>query len=570
MKNDYNRKDCLPNKKIKMIKNILKKNKIKVKESKVININNSIYSVRIELKDFKGIGTNGKGITKEYALASGYSEFMERLQSKNLIKPDFLNKVSNHKFYKDEYYLDYNEFVKKFKNMEILKEDNVLELLKSNDEYRYYTKFYDVINKEDIDLPIKLINMLSHSNGLCAGNSKEEALVQGICEVFERYVYKELILKELEIPNIQVEKNQIRGVLEQLEQLKKLGYDYKIKDCSLNGLFPVVGLLICDKKKKNYLFSIGSDPNFEIALQRCVTEIFQGLLGKEIKNKLKPINNQYNNKKKTDKEEFLQLNWLKCYTSNNGIHPKNFFCSNKNVTLKQLDFINNSNNIDAYNYIISIVKKNKLKLYIKDYSILGFNTYKVYIPKLSDVDSLDDFKLELYNNIKELKNCYYNFIEMKGKDNSTFESMFEKLSINIRYSELIYPYNLFSVNYFIDNDYIKLNYFYLLIIELIMNKKYVKTIKILEDRLKKYDISEFEKDYLEYLKYKLTKEKNISKKYSKYIINDVELLLNDTEKYLRKLNAMECPNCPKCKNKRKCKYKEWIKINKILEKNSKI
>lgn len=77
----YNRKDKLPLETINLIKKILSENKIKIKESKITNINNSVFSVRLELKNIPGVGTNGKGITKEYALASAYAEFMERLQS---------------------------------------------------------------------------------------------------------------------------------------------------------------------------------------------------------------------------------------------------------------------------------------------------------------------------------------------------------------------------------------------------------------------------------------------------------------------------------------------------------
>ena len=85
----YNRKECKPEETVKKIKRILKKFKINVIEKEIININNSFYSTRVELKEIKGVGTNGKGITKEYALASAYAEFMERLQSNFLLKSSF-------------------------------------------------------------------------------------------------------------------------------------------------------------------------------------------------------------------------------------------------------------------------------------------------------------------------------------------------------------------------------------------------------------------------------------------------------------------------------------------------
>jgi len=563
MISDYNRKDCPPVDTIKKIKKILKKYNIKVKEGKVININNSIYSVRIELKDFKGIGTNGKGITKDYALASAYAEFMERLQTKNLINNNFLNKISNHKLFEDEYYLEYNDFINKFQNNILLKDNKVIELLKGNSDYRYYTEFYDVINNKRIDLPIKLINLFSHSNGLCAGNSKEEALVQGICEIFERYSYKENLLKELDIPNIIIEDNEIHFVKQQLIQLEQLGFSYEIKDCSLNGLLPVVGMIIYDRNKENYLFSVGSDPNFEIALQRCITEILQGLLSNEIESKLKPIQNGYEEQKEKYGEDFLQANWLKCYTSNNGIHPNNFFVSKRTVRLKELNFSSKDNNFDAYNYIINILNKNKFDLFVKDYSVFGFDTYKIYIPNMSNVDTLDELKLKLYSNIEYYKDAYYNFADLYGKNNKEFENVFYKLSKSLRFSNLIVPYNIFGVNHYVENDFVKLNYFYLLLIELIMNGKKTEVSNIIEDKMKNNNIDKFENDYLEYLYAKLN-DKYSEKEYSKFIRDDVDLLLKDTRRYLLKLHALQCPNCNACNSKRKCKYKKWIKLNNVF------
>ena len=81
-------------------------------------------------------------------------------------------------------------------------------------------------------------------------------------------------------------------VSEQLRELKNMGFEYKIKDCSLGGKFPVVGLMLL-KENTKYLFTVGSDLNFNIALQRCITEAFQGLKKENIEAKMKNINNCY-------------------------------------------------------------------------------------------------------------------------------------------------------------------------------------------------------------------------------------------------------------------------------------
>lgn len=277
----YNRKECKPEDTVKKIKKILKNNKINVVEKKIININNSFYSTRVELKEIKGVGTNGKGITKEYALASAYAEFMERLQSNFLLKSSFLNK-EDILLFSDEKYLGYNEFYNKF--YKFIEENSLKELIRSNEKYRYYTSFENIINNEKKDLPIKLINFLTHSNGLCSGNTREEALVQGICEIFERHCYKTILLEEIKIKNIKIKNLEQYPISEQLRELKDMGFEYKIKDCSLGGKFPVVGFLLL-KGKTKYLFTVGSDPNFNIAVQRCITEALQGLKKKILKQR---------------------------------------------------------------------------------------------------------------------------------------------------------------------------------------------------------------------------------------------------------------------------------------------
>ena len=134
----YNRKECKPEETVKKIKKILKKFEINVVEKEIININNSFYSTRVELKEIKEIGTNGKGVTKEYALASAYAEFMERLQSNFLLKSSFLNK-EDMLIYKDEKYLEYNEFYNKFSKF--IEVNQLNDLVKYNDKYRYYTSY---------------------------------------------------------------------------------------------------------------------------------------------------------------------------------------------------------------------------------------------------------------------------------------------------------------------------------------------------------------------------------------------------------------------------------------------
>ena len=79
----YNRKECKPEETVKKIKKILKKFEINVVEKEIININNSFYSTRVELKEIKE-----SIITKRKA---GYEENMLKLLN------EYVEKIYNQK-----------------------------------------------------------------------------------------------------------------------------------------------------------------------------------------------------------------------------------------------------------------------------------------------------------------------------------------------------------------------------------------------------------------------------------------------------------------------------------------
>lgn len=273
-----------------------------------------------------------------------------------------------------------------------------------------------------------------------------------------------------------------------------------------------------------------------------------------IEVKMKNINNFYEKYKEEYGEEFLQNNWLKCYSSNSGIHPNSMFCDDE-INIKELPFKNVKDNKEALKIILEIAKKNKMNIYIKDYSMMGFNTFKVYIPNYSEIENIKPINLKISANMKAVKNIYFNLFEKK--ENIEFEKIFYECSKNIKYTELINPSNLMGVNCLVEGKYFSLNYFYVLIIYLINLRRDEETIEYIEKRLKS-DIDQFEKDYLNELKDVISK-KSKSKK-----INEVNCIVFNTKMFLKKIKAPQCPNCKKCPAREKCKYKPWKRINNIL------
>jgi len=76
-----NHKDRNPLDTIRQIRACLDKISIFTTESKWNSFSNNLHSVRLDIVDLPSVGQNGKGVTKEFALASAYGELMERLQN---------------------------------------------------------------------------------------------------------------------------------------------------------------------------------------------------------------------------------------------------------------------------------------------------------------------------------------------------------------------------------------------------------------------------------------------------------------------------------------------------------
>ena len=526
------RKDVAPEITIKTIKNILKVNGIKVKEKKVRSINNNFFSVRIEVKGFYDMGTNGKGLTQNLARASAYAELMERIQSRILINNYFLNKNNNLFCFHTECVND--DLLYKSKCISsFFYTNNYEKLFIDNDKYKVLDKYKDLINNRYCYLPTKLIYLTSSSNGLCAGNNYYEAISQGIAEIFERYIYRKILFEDIELDEITIDEK--LPIYKKIRSLENDGYKIIIKDCT-NDTLPVIGVLII--KNNKYLFTLGSDCDINIAIQRCLTEALQGLDSTEqIEKKMKPIDNNYSSFSNNDKF----ANWLRCYSSNDGIHPQTIFdCSNKKDYKSLKIFKNLSSNTEVFDYLLRIIKNLHLSVYIKDYSYLGFNTYKIFIPNLSNISYIDEDDILIYKNYDEIKNIYFDLETFYDKD--TLIRIIKVLKNVMNHDK----YSFITLgNFFHTERYLKTNYnnitfsFFVGLLELKVYNKVISTSEISDSKIKNY----FEK--INFL--------NIPDRFS-YVIKDLDLKLPS------------CPNCSKCNLNKKCKYKNWKKINEHLKK----
>lgn len=360
--------------------------------SHLIISNNELFRLQI--------GQNGKGLTPEYSLASAYGEFMERLQNYNIFinglsfakkenitttNPEFLkvlmsnNLVLDFNFDPIEKRLSYDELTQRqkeiFNNIAIYNELAAFVIDAKDNKRMLFAPFYCVKENCSEFLPIGLIYVQAKSNGMCAGNTKEEAILQGMCEILERYVAKIIYKYEITpptIPTILFEGTKIYELISQLEESNNISII--VKDCSLNRGLPVIGLLIIDHDSNSYAFHLGADTSPVIALERCFTELFQC---RDLEQSLKeiditrdPFEDSYLSRKERIDEEFFKF-----IADGSGKLPNSILLSNFSYSFKGLNHDLNKSDREDLIYLFDKIEELGFNVYIRNASFLNFPSF---------------------------------------------------------------------------------------------------------------------------------------------------------------------------------------------------
>jgi ribosomal protein S12 methylthiotransferase accessory factor len=217
----------------------------------------------------KGFGANGKGHSKEQALASGLMELVERYSCCKYI----LNNRAPSKVYSLKELKKDNQFQLEHLYANVCDEDQV-RMLEDAQIRKARIRWCDGYSLQGnaVRLPMHLIMMLVEgTNGMAAGNSLEEALLHAICEVIERHCESRIELNKLKTPRIDpgtIDFPVVKGLMSKFHALNQQVF---LKDFSLGIGFPVIGVVrIIDKS--NCMISSGVATTREEALIRALTE----------------------------------------------------------------------------------------------------------------------------------------------------------------------------------------------------------------------------------------------------------------------------------------------------------
>ena len=298
VRNKYGKCD-IPRNTIGRIKEGLQKLHLNVEYS-AFQVSDNIYWGQIWIDSIQ-IVCNGKGITSELAEASAYAELAERF-SAGLFYPVFEERVRFNipALYdnKTSMFLNFgwmdgyiNAFQDDLKQESLKIEDllsneshltaNDIKDIKGSQMARHWVDGFSIIREKTVKVPINFVAYIHASNGLAAGNTIEEAMLQASCEIFERHAQIQIIKPEKTVPSINVDSVENSTIKDMIKFYNREKVDVIIKDFSLDGLLPCIGVLFINHnlppdRMEHKILIPGASFNIEEGLTRCFTESMQG------------------------------------------------------------------------------------------------------------------------------------------------------------------------------------------------------------------------------------------------------------------------------------------------------
>lgn len=408
MKNDffaYSLKDATPLSTITRVRDALANYGFFCKESWE-NIGTSSFSVQLSIPG-TSIISNGKGITESLTLASAYGELSERLSLllpfrvspfceqfyerilDDAIKTKLRIKKKNFKewVFSEQATSFFSQVARscttEYSTGGIQEEWSQKE--KSCPGTELFQEFMPALHSTctySLELPMAILDFYYGSNGMCAGNTMEEALVQGISEIIERYVQKKIILdQKVDIFDISDSYFSCHHELDNtISHLKNEGYSLTLLECTSSLPIPVVAAIL-KKQSGEYYASFGCHPNIYISIQRTVTELLQGYNIETLKSCFAEEylfrNNDYSR----------HNNFTKLLLVGKGVYPISFIKGPHNV--KTIDFnLSAKSNKEMYMNLVDAINNCGYNVFVHEGANLGLYTYHVIIPGISEVDGL--------------------------------------------------------------------------------------------------------------------------------------------------------------------------------------
>lgn len=251
--------------------------------------------------------------------------------------------------------------------------------------------YYSVKKNKVTYVPFFSANLHYGSNGMCAGNTGEEALVQGISEIIERIVQTKIVMDQVKLPDVPEEYLKRYPSIYEMYKIVKSLDDYSIflKDCSFGGKYSAVALIIVEKNTGRFGVKCGAHPDYNIAIERLFTEATQGISLENFAKKT--VLDFYNRGVST------RTNLMNGFKTADAFYPYQLLCDDSEYEFTEPKDVTNLSNKEMLKNMISLFIDEGYDVLIHDTSYLGFPSYQILVPGLSEMNYPDKTAFEAEN-----------------------------------------------------------------------------------------------------------------------------------------------------------------------------
>lgn len=390
-----------------------------------------VWSVHIRDADSPMCFTNGKGASKNAALASALGEYLERISNNYLYNDYYLGEEiaeSDFVHYPKEKWFKpgtkdslpkglMDDYLLAIYNPEgELKASHLIDTNSGNSKRGICAIPYErQSDKEIVYIPVNLIGNLFVSNGMSAGNTKYEARVQCLSEIFERAVKNQIILEEITLPDVPMDVLlKYPNILEGIKKLEAEGFPIIVKDASLGGKFPVMCVTLMNPKNGGVFASFGAHPKFEVALERSLTELLQGRSFEGFNVLSPPTFNQ--------SAIMEHNNIVDHFIDSTGVISWKFFSQQHDYEFEHWDFSGSTE--EEYNYLMDILNQLEKEVYIADFEELGVKACRILVPDYSEIYQADDLIWDNHNKALQFRE---DILNLHSLDNKALTKLVKKL-----------------------------------------------------------------------------------------------------------------------------------------------
>ncbi|GJI93665.1 hypothetical protein RugamoR57_03830 [Duganella caerulea] len=408
---------------------------IKIEIASWRNIVPNVWSLHIRDAHSPMCFTNGKGATKESALASALGEYIERLSNNHFYAGTYWGEeignaafvhYPNERWFKpgrkdalpaeilDEYCLDiYNPDGE-------LRGSHLYDTNSGNVERGICSlPFVRQSDGEVVYFPSNLVENLFVSNGMSAGNTLVEAQVQCLSEIFERAVKREILEGELALPDVPQEVlAKYPGIVAGIKGLEEQGFPVLVKDASLGGQYPVMCVTLMNPRTGGVFASFGSHPSLEVALERSLTELLQGRSFEGLNDLPRPT---FVSNAVTEPNNFVEH-----FIDSSGIVSWRFFSAKSDYDFVEWDFSGQGENSNAEEAatLFGILEAMGKEVYVAVFDQLGAAACRILVPGYSEVYPVEDL---IWDNTNKALLFRADILNLHKLDDSSLEALLERL-----------------------------------------------------------------------------------------------------------------------------------------------